>query len=78
MKIEIIPNDNDKEREDRSGRVRVSHRRTWILLVDDEFRSEHKTRREAIEAGKRTAVTDPITGRRPIPVCRMRPRPRKT
>lgn len=47
MNIEIRPNDNPKEREDRSGRVRVSHRRTWLVVVDGEADLEYDTKRAA-------------------------------
>ena len=48
----IIPNDNWKEREDKFGHVRTSKRRTWIVCRDGEIISEHKKRREAMEACK--------------------------
>lgn len=54
-RIEIIANDNPKEREDRYGRVRVNHRRTWILMVDGSPHWEYATRKEAVADGKRLA-----------------------
>ena len=48
--IEVLPNDNPKEREDRTGRVRVSNKRTWALVIDGEMWSEYKTQAAAIAA----------------------------
>lgn len=47
---EILPNDNPKEREGRNGRITVSHRRTWILVVQGHFHGEYHLRREALAA----------------------------
>jgi hypothetical protein len=55
MKIEVLPNDNEKEREDRHGRVRVSRRRTWVLVIDGESYGEYRTKRLAKEAGANIA-----------------------
>lgn len=47
LKVEIIPNDNPKEREDGRGRVRVSHKRTWVLLVNGSYEGEYRRRKDA-------------------------------
>lgn len=57
MKVEVLPNDNEKEREDRHGRVRVSRRRTWVLVVDGEVHGEYRTKTLAKEAGVRLSET---------------------
>lgn len=51
--VEVVPNDNEKEREDRHGRVRVSRRRAWVLLIDGEAWGEYRTKTLAEEAGAR-------------------------
>jgi hypothetical protein len=53
MKAEVIPNDNDKEREDGRGRVRVSRRRTWLLVVDGEVFGEYDRKKDAAAAALR-------------------------
>jgi|APGre2960657404_1045060.scaffolds.fasta_scaffold12295_2 hypothetical protein len=61
--IEVIPNDNEKEREDRHGRVRVSRRRTWFLVIDGELSGEYARKKDAQAAGERRAVQpQPLTG----------------
>jgi len=47
--IEVLPNDNEKVREDRRGRINVSHRRTWVVAVDGEAFREFNTKHEASE-----------------------------
>ena len=59
-KVEIVPNDLPKEKEDRFGRVRVSHARTYILFIDDEAWGEYKTRKDAEKAAKRRGHKDEV------------------
>lgn len=51
--IEIVPNDNEKEHEDRRGIVHVSRRRSWVVLVDGKFHREYRTKREAKSSAAR-------------------------
>lgn len=64
MNIEIRPNDNPGEREDRYGRVRVSHRRTWLVVVDGEGDSEHRTKRDALARAERLRAGAALTAAR--------------
>lgn len=48
--VEIVPNDNWKEREDKFGRVHTSTRRTWLLVINGEVTGEYRTKREAKSA----------------------------
>ena len=59
MRIAVEPNDNPKEREDRHGRVRVSHRRTWCVvdLDSSEFYGEYDRKRDATVAANRIKKT---------------------
>ena len=61
MKIEVLPNDNEKEREDRYGRVRVSRQRTWVLVVNDEVCGEYRTKKEAMVAANRRSAKEVVS-----------------
>jgi len=51
--VRVEPNDNPKEREDRHGRVRVCHRRTWVLVVNGEQVDEYRRKKDAQKAAAR-------------------------
>ncbi len=68
MRYDIIRNERDEEREDRSGRVRIRHTLTWDIVSDGVLYRECRTRKEAVSEAKilNRAVATP--GRTPIAV----------
>lgn len=49
---EVIPNDNDKEREDSRGKVHVSKRRTWLVVQGTDCIDEYKRKRDAVDRAR--------------------------
>ena len=46
MSAEIIPNDNEKEREGVDGRIHTLRARTWLVVIDNDVHGEFRRKRE--------------------------------